>query len=247
MKSFLVSRIPPAGGEVVVTGDELAHMRVRRIRAGQEVFLSDGQGNHAQARVIRMTKDAAILDADPPVREYSESFLKISLLFAWTKSAKPELIVQKATELGVWQLIPFSAARSIAGATEIKVERLRKIAAEAAKQCGRSRIPAVIPCAGLDSALALAPPKTGCFFLNETERSVYLSDAVLHAEGASEFALIVGPEGGMDDAERETLEQRAISVSIGPRILRVETACIAGLTIMQTIVGDMGSKAERGL
>jgi len=248
MSRHFVDFIPIMGGEIVVTGAELKHMNVLRLSKGAMVTLIDGRGNCCQALIKKIDFHKAVLKADPPGKDRTESFVKIHLIFAWTKSVKPELVVQKTTELGVFRLIPYSASRSIAKPGGQKTERLQKVAIEAAKQCGRSLIPQVISCNDLQQALALIPDGAPIFFLDETEKSKLFSHALLEVEKADEVVLVIGPEGGMEDHEREILASRAVSVSLGPRILRAETASIAALTTVQTVLGDMGRpRAEHGI
>ncbi len=212
-------------GELVsVYGEEYHHLaHVLRVREGDEVDLGDGRGQTARARVEGVFRDHVDLlirerEARPAVRP------SITLFQGIAKGGKLDLIVRQNVELGVDRVTPFSSEYSVpTGAGEMKLERWRKIAAEAAKQCRRAYAPEVttsLPLASLANELQRYPVA-----LVAWEGDAGSIGDALPSEAPDRLALVVGPEGGLSDAEIENLrEAGARTVSLGPNILRTETA-----------------------
>ena len=178
------------------------------------------------------------------VREKAEAFSSRSAqddLLALPKGDKMEFIVQKAVELGVSRIVPYLSKNCVSrpDKTEKKVERWRKIAAEAAKQCGRGRLPEVAAVVPVAQAIAQAAESETALFFYENERRTGLHDAL--AGGVRDtVSLMVGPEGGFDPAEaRAAVDAGLQSVSLGTRILRCETAPIAALAAVLYAGGNM--------
>lgn len=210
---------------------------VLRLAPGAAVELFDGRGGAWEA-TVEPGFAALALGAR---REALAGGPAISLLFALAKGEKGDLVVQKATELGAARLCPWSAERSVvkldADKGRERAERWRRIAEEAARQCGRADVPVVEAPAALPAALAAVP---------EGHRLVVLhgpGGAPLSALGLDEapgVALVVGPEGGLTERELATCESAgALRGSLGPRTLRAETAAIAGVAVLQAVVGDL--------
>ena len=165
----------------------------------------------------------------------------ITLFMALPKGDKMEFIVQKAVELGVSRIVPYLSKNCVSrpDKTEKKVERWRKIAAEAAKQCGRGRLPEVAAVVPVAQAIAQAAESETALFFYENERRTGLHDAL--AGGVRDtVSLMVGPEGGFDPAEAKAAVDAGLqSVSLGTRILRCETAPIAALAAVLYAGGNM--------
>ena len=194
--------------------------------------------------LLKPFRDQELVAAIERVREKAEAFSSRSAqddLLALPKGDKMEFIVQKAVELGVSRIVPYLSKNCVSrpDKTEKKVERWRKIAAEAAKQCGRGRLPegaAVVPVA---QAIAQAAESETALFFYENEKRTGLHDAL--AGGVRDtVSLMVGPEGGFDPAEaRAAVDAGLQSVSLGTRILRCETAPIAALAAVLYAGGNM--------
>jgi len=210
---------------------------VLRLSPGDEVELFDGRGGAWPARLepgweaLSLGERRAAAAAGPAVH----------LLFALAKGEKVDLVVQKATELGAARVAPFAAERSVVRLEPEKgVERTvrwRRIAEEAARQCGRADVPEVAAPAPLEAALAAVPPGFRLVVLHG-EGGAPL--AALPLEGAPGLALVVGPEGGLTAEELRTCDAAgALRATLGPRTLRAETAAIVAVALAQAAVGDL--------
>ena len=234
---------------VELAEDTVRYLRnVLRLGRGDGILLFDGtgweyrgvierlEGREGTARIVARERVPLVI----PVR--------ITLAQALPKGDKMEFIVQKATELGVARIVPFRSARTIPRRTEDRaarrLERWRRIAAEAAEQCGRTDVPEIAEPLPFREALEQAGPEAVkvLFWESETERSVreiLKGDA---ARSAREFFLVVGPEGGVTGEEAEQARQAGfLTASLGRLVLRVETAALAILAIFQYECGLIGA------
>ena len=212
---------------------------VLRLGAGAELEVFDGRGARWPARIESPGVLRLGQRADP-----EGGAADVWLAQALAKGEKLDLVVQKATELGATRILPLAAERSVVRLDDQRAERrtgrLRRIAQEAARQCGSSHVPTVdVPCTVADLAgLLRAEPERRGLLLDPEERSVRLSQA---ARGASRILLAVGPEGGFTPAERgEAAAGGFASVALGRLVLRTETAGLAALAIVQHLAGDLG-------
>ena len=233
--------LPPArigADQAELTPEARHYLRdVLRLAPGDEVELFDGRGAAWTARV-GAGFEALSLGAR---REAAAGGPAIHLLFALAKGEKVDLVVQKATELGVARLVPFAAERSVvrleAGKGAERAGRWRRIAEEAARQCGRADVPEVVAPAPLAEALAGVPPGFRLLVLHGEGGAPLRS---LPLEGAPGVAAVVGPEGGLTAAELDACGAAgAARASLGPRTLRAETAAIAVVALLQAAVGDL--------
>ena len=227
--------------EVVVEGDRHHYLtRVLRLSAGAELEVFDGRGRAFPAKLSRVSAESSTLSLGPP-REISAG-ISVLILQGLPKSDKLELVLQKGTELGASAFVPVSTVRSVVKLDGARAEerrrRWQKIAEEAARQCGRADVPQVHPVSPLLDAARALEPGTQLLVLDEEERAVRLS-AVLHSEAS--IALVIGPEGGLAREEvAELVSLGATPVSLGPRILRTETAALAALAIIRHREGSLG-------
>ena len=174
----------------------------------------------------------------------AEAGRPVSLVQALPKADKLELVLQKGTELGAHAFYPVVSERSVvrpsAASTESKRVRWQRIVDEAARQCGRADTPAVHAVQGLLDAVRALSPKTRVLVLDEEEKTQGLARAAGEESGAP-LALVVGPEGGFARAEVEGLRALgAIPVSLGPLVLRTETAALAALVVLRHLEGLLG-------
>ena len=224
--------------------DEARHYLrdVLRLPPGAAIEIFDGRGGAWEA-VIEPGFSALAVGAK---REAVSAGPVLSLLFALAKGDKCELVVQKATELGVARLCPWSAERSVlrldAGKGLERAERWRRIAEEASRQCGRADVPLVEAPVGLAEALAAVPAGHLLVVLHGPGGAPL---AGLGLEGAPGVALLVGPEGGLTDGELAACQAAGARRGwLGPRTLRAETAAIAGVAVLQAAVGDLGGAGQ---
>ncbi len=247
-RCWLDTRLPPAAGDVVtLSAEESAHIaRVLRIRAGEAVQLIAADGLYA-ATVMTANEKAATLRVGEALPS-PECPVKLTLVQGLPKLDKLELIVQKATELGVWDVLPVEMERSVSrldGKEEKKAERLRRIALEAAKQSGRAHVPAIrAACRFSDVLSALATGYDAVLIAWEEEQALRLGEAVraqrAEKPNLTSIALVIGPEGGITAKEVASLRAAgAQCVTLGRRILRTETAALCALAVVQCALGEM--------
>jgi 16S rRNA (uracil1498-N3)-methyltransferase len=244
IRRFKISGENIHGSEAVLDDPtELRHLtRVLRLKPGDPVILFDGEGKDYQATIKRVTdRRASFLLIPEPLPETPEPSVRIILGIGLLKSSKLEWLIQKATELGVGEILPFHSLRVVPRPEETAVRnrlgRWERIAAEAAKQCRRSRIPRIHPPCSFTAALT-AFPEAARIFLWEKEKDRTLS-GVLNSPSPAVYAL-VGPEGGFSAEEAKEAKAAGFSpVRLGPRILRAETAGLAIVTLLQFLCGDL--------
>jgi 16S rRNA (uracil1498-N3)-methyltransferase len=230
---------------VQLSGDEARHLRsVLRLGPGDRVFVFDGAGHEYECEVTEGGKDFVRLKVIGEVAPASpESPLKITLAVALLKSDKFDLVVQKATELGVSSIVPLEtklADIKLRGAhdAEKRVQRWQRIALEAAKQSGRALSPEVVTPVSLDS---LAEIQVGgpVFFFSE-RGGTSLVDAANSLDGPGAITAVIGPEGGWTDEELESARRFGWTiVTFGGRTLRAETAAITVAALLQHCWGDL--------
>lgn len=200
-------------------------LHVMRSSAGDDIVVFDGRDGEFLARIAALRRDHGTLEIVRSLRPQAPE-PDTWLLFAPLKRDATELVIEKATELGVSRIRPVITART--NSTRLNLDRLRAIAIEAAEQCERLTIPVIDPPEPLTDALANWP--RGRTLVAAFERVA--ADPVRRPPGPT--ALLVGPEGGFADAELDALRRSPFIVpaSLGPRILRAETAAIAGLALL---------------
>lgn len=227
-------------------GEEHHHLsRVLRVRPGQKVWLMDEKGSSFRAEVVEVNRRQTrllVLERE----ETSTSKIRLILAQALIRSRNMELIIQKATELGVRAVVPVDASRSVLrleGREGARLERWRKIAREAAKQSRRTDVPLVhVPQSFSEFLESRDEPKR--FFLSEEGgtpfRDILINNSLeAGAQGNTGVILLVGPEGGWSEEEQQQAREQGFSaVSLGKRILRSETAAIAALATIQIFWGE---------
>ncbi|MEU6153814.1 16S rRNA (uracil(1498)-N(3))-methyltransferase [Actinosynnema sp. NPDC047251] len=239
---FLVPALP-AGGTAVLDGPEGRHAAtVRRLRAGEELVLSDGTGAQVRCVVEEALKDSLRLSV---VERWvvPEPAVRVVLAQALVKGDRGELAVELATEAGVDGVVPWRAARCVAkwedGPRGAKaLERWRSTAREAAKQARRARVPVVSDPAGTAALVRLAASSTVVLVLHESASDTIKS---VPLPAAGEVLLVVGPEGGITDTELAALtEAGAHAVRLGPTVLRASTAAAVALGALGVMTDRWG-------
>jgi 16S rRNA (uracil1498-N3)-methyltransferase len=217
----------------VVDGADLRHLLdVLRLRAGEVVAASDGAGRWVPCRVAadavaagsRRADPGAALVPDGPRRQVSRWRPELTVAFAPTKGDRPEWVVQKLTELGIDRIVPLRTARSVVrwegDRGDKAVERLRRVAREAAAQSRRAWLPLVTDVCRLEEVAGAAGAPAA------------LADPGGSAPGLDRPVVAVGPEGGWDDGERRSA---AATVGLGPTVLRAETAALVAGTLLSSL------------
>jgi 16S rRNA (uracil1498-N3)-methyltransferase len=213
---------------LTVAGADGHHLaRARRLRAGEELTVANGAGRWRPYRVVRVADGELALDAIGATRAEPVASPRLTVAFALTKGVKPETVVRQLTELGVDEIQPVIAQRSIsrprpdrAGTVE---DRLRRVAREAAMQSRRARLPVIAPLAPLTD-LAGRP---GLVVGDRDGESV----GALGDPGPAGWTLVVGPEGGLAPEDLGVL-RGARSLGVGPHVLRAETAAVAVAAVL---------------
>jgi 16S rRNA (uracil1498-N3)-methyltransferase len=206
---------------------------VLRLGVGAELLLFDGASGEWLARIAEAGKKRMTLAVERRTRE-PETIPDVWLAFAPVKRAQTDWLVEKATELGAARLLPVMTQRTVA--ERVKLERLEAITIEAAEQCGRTLLPAIAEPVSLKHLLDRRDPARRLYFADEGG-----GEPAAGAFAAGAAALIVtGPEGGFTEEERMLVRTapNAVPVSLGPRILRAETAALAALATYMAVAGD---------
>ena len=242
MTRFFVAPEEMAADTLILTGENANHARVLRLKAGEQVLLCDGQGRECLCAVEEMgAKEVKVTVLERQDSE-SEAAVRVSVYMAFPKADKLEHVIQKATELGAYEIVAFPSARCISKPDEKslgkKLERWQKIAASAAEQSGRGRIPRVLTLPSYAAALDRAMTADKAILFYENEQSTTLRMA-LEAGAAKSFALLSGPEGGLEEKEVEQAAKAGLSIcTLGKRILRCETAPLCGLSAVMYAAGE---------
>jgi 16S rRNA (uracil1498-N3)-methyltransferase len=205
---------------------------VMRLGVGAELLIFDGRSGEWLARIIEVTKKRMTLAVELRTRD-AEAIPDVWLAFAPVKRSQTDWLVEKATELGAARLIPVMTRRTVA--ERVKLERLEAIAIEAAEQCGRTKLPEIAEPVTLKQLLAGRKPDRRLYFADEGG-----GDAPGDAFEAGPAVILTGPEGGFTAEERALVRAapHSVPVSLGPRILRAETAALAALAAYMTVAGD---------
>ncbi len=238
LKRFFV---PAVGEETLLEGEEFEHAKnVLRLGAGDEVILLDNSGKEYDALVAAVEKRCMKLHVLRISEGNREAANEVALLFGYLKNAdRNEFIVQKAVELGVKKIVAFSSEYSSAYMNANKLERLNKVAREAAKQCLRSMAPEVGYKENLKDALAEAAGYSNKLFACEFADASGADIAALQGSAA----LVVGSEGGFSREEEALAKELGFaSVTLGKRILRAETAAVALTAIVMFSLGELGAR-----
>jgi len=230
MRRFFCDNI--AESTATITGDDAHHIyRVLRMKPGDTLSLCDGAGGEFDAVITSVSSEAVVCALGVKHKSAAESPVAVTLFQCLPKTGKMETIVQKCTELGVFAVVPVVSARCVVIPNkdfEKKRERYNRVALEAAKQSRRAVVPQVLPLVELKEV----DPKQFDLFLvaYEEEDARSLKTALQQADSPKTIAILIGPEGGLEEGEVSRLMQSgAVSVSLGKRILRTETAGMAML------------------
>jgi 16S rRNA (uracil1498-N3)-methyltransferase len=235
------------GARVRLPAEAAAHVaRVLRLGRGDAVTLFNGDGADYPARIAAIGRGTVEAEVTGRADARAESPLAVTLVQGIARAERMDLVLQKATELGVAAVVPVATARSVvrldAASRGRKVSHWRGIVIAACEQCGRARVPEVAEPRPLGEFLA-EPGGAQTRILLAPGAELALAAA---ARDAASIELLVGPEGGLEDEERRAaLAAGFRACRLGPRVLRSETAAIAALAVVQSVAGDLGQPALR--
>ena len=242
MTRFFVEPVALLSDMPVLTGENYLHARVLRLKAGEELLLCDGQGQEALCAVEAMGDGELLLRVLRRGESSNEAAVQVSIYMAFPKAEKLEHVIQKATELGAYEIVAFPSARCISRPDEKslrkKLERWQKIAASAAEQSGRSRIPQVVLLGSYKEALARAAQADLPLMFYENEQATTLKMALSEGQYHT-VSLLTGPEGGLEEQEVSQARAAGLRVcTLGKRILRCETAPLCALSAVMFHAGE---------
>lgn len=221
---------------VKIYGDDAFHIaRSLRMAVGDEIYVSDGDGSDYRCRLSHIRDEECECEIIEKLDSSAESPIFITLYMAYPKGDKLETVIQKSVELGASRIVPFESSRCIkrpkAEKQEKQTARLTRIAEEAAKQCGRSRLPSVSAPVSYKDMLNDAKKAELTLFCYEDETALSIKDALENPTAPKSISVIVGSEGGFSPEEAELAKAcGCCAVTLGKRILRCETAPDYALT-----------------
>lgn len=242
MTRFFVTPVELQPDFLVLTGENAQHAKVLRIKCGEEVLVCDGQGAEAVCTVSDVSPGQVSLVVKKRQDSASEAAVKVSVYMAFSKGDKLEHVIQKATELGAYEIIAFPSSRCVSRpddkSLKNKLERWQKIAASAAEQSGRGVIPKVLALKSYDEAIDRAAQADMPILFYENEQATTLRMA-LDSKPFATASLLTGPEGGLEPSEVEKASQAGLQVcTLGKRILRCETAPLCALSAVMYHSGE---------
>ena len=232
------------GNSITITGDKARYLTsVLRCKKGDELVVFNGEGRCLKTRIVKTDRKEIGIEVLEEFFCEADSPANITLVQGLLKGEKMDLIIQKATELGVKEIIPCMTERCLVRVTR-KLDRWKKIAQEASRQAGRSIVPIIHAPVDLRSFFSpYSPQEKFLGFVFYEEGGMRLSEASekmrLH-DASSSVYIIIGPVGGFTREEIALIEDKGLIVtSFGRRILRAETAAIAAVTLVQFLLGDL--------
>ena len=242
MVRFFVTPDEMISDDIILTGENAAHAKVLRLKAGEQVLVCDGCGHECLCNVVSVSGPELHLCASSRQPSTSEAGVKVSIYIAFPKSDKLEHVIQKATELGAYEIVAFPSARCVSKpddkSIKKKLERWQKIAASAAEQSGRGIIPQVHVLSSFQSALERAVKADLPIMFYENEHATTLRMA-LESGTYESVSLLSGPEGGLEEREVEMAKTAGLQIcTLGKRILRCETAPLCGLSAVMYACGE---------
>lgn len=226
------------GDQVIFSGDELHHItRVMRYTSGDRVIACNGMGRDVLVEFTTVHKDEVVGQIVEELAESRELPVEITLAQGLAKGEKMDLIVQKATEMGATQIIPFTSSRTIVKLNDKKesnrISRWHKIALEAAEQAHRSRVPEITEVISYKELMQEGKQYDAALIAYELENQQKLSEILDKLGKGSRILVVIGPEGGFSEEEVTlAVETGFHSISLGKRILRTETAGISALAML---------------
>ena len=242
MTRFFVQPQQLEADEILLTGPNFNHAKVLRLKLGEQVLVCDGESGECLCAVESVMDTEMTLKVIERRQVSTEPQVKASIYMAFPKADKLEHVIQKATELGVYEILAFPSGRCVSKPDEKslhkKLERWQKIAFSAAEQSGRGRVPEVIVLRSYKEALERAVQADLSILFYENERATTLRMA-LEGKPFATISLMTGPEGGLEEKEVEQAASMGMRVcTLGSRILRCETAPLCALSAVMYASGE---------
>lgn len=227
---------------LILTGDNAAHAKVLRLKIGEEVLVCDGAGTECVCAISDVSPGQVSLVVKKRQSASSEANIRVSVYMAFSKGDKLEHVIQKATELGAYEIVAFPSSRCVSKpddkSIKKKLERWQKIAASAAEQSGRGYIPQVIALDSYKETLTRASKADKAILFYENEQATTLRMAIDQG-GFSTISLLTGPEGGLEVREVDMAREAGFDIcTLGRRILRCETAPLCALSAVMYASGE---------
>lgn len=230
------------GGELLLEGDRARYLgRVLRLRVGDEISVFNGEGGEWSAVIEAMTRNTATLSVGENAEAGTESALKIHLVQGISRGERMDFVVQKATELGVKRITPvlteYGVVKLDAARTEKRRDHWKSVATSASEQSGRTRPPLIDSPLSLKDWFGSKPAAVDAELILAPGAATPLAGI---AKPKTKVCVLIGPEGGFSDTEYDDAAVAGFeAVSLGPRVLRTETAAVATLAVMQSLWGDL--------
>lgn len=242
MTRFFVQPQQMMGDRVLLEGENAAHAKVLRLKAEEQVTVCDGQGQECLCIVEEVGQKELTLRVISRMPSTSEAAVRVSVYMAFPKADKLEHVIQKATELGAYEIVAFPSARCVSRpddkSLKKKLERWQKIAANAAEQSGRGHVPEILVLPSYKAALTRAAQADIGMLFYENEHATTLRMALESGEYQT-VSLLTGPEGGLEMLEVEQAKEAGLSIcTLGKRILRCETAPLCALSAVMYASGE---------
>ena len=242
MTRFFLDAAEFAAEHMALTGENAKHAKVLRLKPGEQILVCDGRGSECLCSVESVSDSRVELTMLEQRESVTEARVRVSVYMAFPKADKLEHVIQKATELGAYEIVAFPSGRCISKPDDKslakKVERWQKIAASAAEQSGRGRIPEVLTLSSYKAALERAAQADKALLFYENERATTLRMA-LQSGPYETVSLLTGPEGGLEEKEvAQALEAGLQVCTLGSRILRCETAPLCALSAVMYDAGE---------
>ena len=242
MPRFFIAGTNILGGTAIIRGRDAEHVRVLRMRPGEDMIICDGQGTDYKCRLVSADKEQVEAEVLEVVRCPAEPSVKVTVLCGLPKGDRTDYIIQKCVEAGAYEIMFFSSKRCVAKADNLekKLERWQRIAEEAAKQSGRGIIPQVSWAGDFTAVLDISVKKDLGLFMYETGEREALNEVLDANKAISTAAIITGPEGGFEQFEADLARVCGLHIcSMGERILRCETAPVVALTAAMYATGNL--------
>ena len=242
MPRFFMAGTNILGGMAIMKGRDAEHVRVLRLRPGEDMIICDGQGTDYKCRLVSADKERVEAEVIEVVPCPAEPSVKVTVLCGLPKGDKTDYIIQECVEAGAYEIMFFDSERCIAkpDKPEKKLERWQRIAEEAAKQSGRGIIPQVSWAGDFTAVLDIAVKKDLGLFMYETGEREKLDDVLSANKDIATAAIITGPEGGFAQFEADLARVCKLHIcSMGERILRCETAPVVALTAAMYATGNL--------
>ncbi len=250
MRHFFIPNSETFKKHQIITGNDANHIKhVLRLKPGNKIVLFDGTGYKYKAVIVKFIKNNVSVTIINKFLSLTESPIQITVAQAFLKEKKMNILIRQLTELGISKWFPFIASRSVSkpdsNRLSGRLRRWQKIASESVKQCRRGCIPEIGPLQTFKEVIHLGLQYDFKIVFYENESKPIETSSISSVKSLDKMLLVFGPEGGFSLSEIEQAKSAAFTTaSLGPRILKAETAPVAACTIIQYLFGDMGAKTS---